>query len=319
MVPKYGRAVDYLLAEERRPLPPDGWLPSQKRDWRAFYDLIRRQLSDCIWSPTADDRDHYDSVLRADFDAMPIIRDRLNVAHGQRNLELSYLLEDAPEPFAHLQRWAYARFQAGFAGGYMASNPGSVLSQAPGLAIAEGKRAKILEDLDKGAYEKVRFIFKLKADLNRSRPFQMAESFDGSRAFSMRASNTAWSASLPAGHSLEAALAATTAYVHHKRQLQDEQVQLCKWAARAGDLRVWAGLHYPTDILGSLYLALLVVPKVFVGRRAQDAAKCINLIIGASMTLQVSREMVSRHSTPARHPFAKILQLIDEANQPLRS
>lgn len=305
----YGNAANYFEAEESFPLPPNDWLSKDERRWRSFYKNMKLHLQTTIWPQAGSMREFKVAMLAADFEIMQVVKHQLSARYGNGNLDLAYRLEDHPDEFAHFGDQGYAKVRAGFAGGFLLLNPGSELARVGPSQREDLQRTKALEALKISAYEKTRFIFKLKAEVNRPRPFQAAGYVPtASKKFAAYVSNTAWTASLPSGHCFEALAAATAAYLTH--DLQSDRRNLCQWAARAGDVRVWAGLHFPSDSLASFYLALTTLPKLYTMQQLSDARAFTADAITESETFLAARRAVAEHQN---HPYAAILHSIELA------
>jgi hypothetical protein len=309
----YGIAADYLVREENLPLPPEGWIDQPPASWDRFFSQAQRELKtllDCA-DPSVEGQ-----LIEAEFRAMHEVRQQLEWEAGEPSLIAAYELEDSPEEFIERPTLPGGRFRTGFLGGFTFANQESVLTDrstrsSPQPAII----AQARESLNFGAYEKTRYIFKLKAILNRARPFQYAGLYsDESLGFRMLASHTAWSGSAPSGHCIESAMAAVATLVAFRGLLPvlaKEEQRLMSWAARSGDLRVWAGLHFVTDNIISFTLALRSVNYVFIESEQSYARGLLKQIIATSISVQVARKLISAQGQETEHPFEPFLRMLD--------
>jgi hypothetical protein len=309
----FGIAADYIVREQQRRLPPQDWIPKNRAVWDKFFN---RALIDSIGLLECADSAAEHELYQAEFHAIRDVMRALSAGFDQQTLLLAYELEDSPEAYIERPaRWG-VKFRTGFLGSYTLDNPSSLLARDAGLNETDAASVfQARESFSYGAYEKTRFIFKLKAILNRARPFQCAGIYRAeSKGFRAIPAHSAWSGSAPSGHCIESAMAIVATLVDFRRRLPAlaaEEKRLLLWAARSGDLRVWAGLHFVTDNIISFVLALRAVRHVFAKTKQPYARELLKGVVARSVSVGVARKMVRSHRRRGAHVFSPFLNLLN--------
>lgn len=154
----------------------------------------------------------------------------------------------------------------------------------------------------------------LKLEFQRPRPFQVAEEF-GYPNFFHWVSSSANSPALPAGHELQAIFVFLCCVRELPLSATSKNLKsFASWCAGIGDRRVYAGLHYPSDILASQLIAASMLDEIFPGSEVEQLRTMLRLYLSGSHSLRKIREhhaLVGNSS-----PFNGALAALDKQMPP---
>lgn len=152
--------------------------------------------------------------------------------------------------------------------------------------------------------------------LQRPRPYQTAPLFAGPE-FRYLEAKTAHTPSMCSGHAVQCALSAggmlerlwadknPLFITRHSASVR----ALTQWAVDAGDRRVLAGVHYPSDNLCSWLIFLRLADHVYTDRQ-------VKLALWSAITTQsyVYREVVAAAALEPSHPYRPILEELEKSS-----
>jgi hypothetical protein len=134
--------------------------------------------------------------------------------------------------------------------------------------LTEGLQQQSVGALKTGRVRKLgSLIMFLKVAFDRPRAYQAAQLLSTDHDFTYEVAVTGSTPSFISGHCLQALLA--SAYLYERLVVTGAHLPamaveaLKQYASDVGDRRVFAGVHYPSDSLGSWLVALLLTPLVF--------------------------------------------------------
>jgi hypothetical protein len=115
-------------------------------------------------------------------------------------------------------------------------------------------------------------IFRIKDEFQRARPFVVAPVLGMSlpRLYSTKLGQTP---SFISGHTAESLLGAIHLLIKETNIFSAESPQLLQWAHGVGLRRVLAGVHFPSDNLGSWIYVARLLPNVYDAGEAKEAFK----------------------------------------------
>lgn len=138
----------------------------------------------------------------------------------------------------------------------------------------KGKLAEILAiDMSGGEHRRlaVAALLHLKEAFQRPRPHQTAYLL-GHPTYAYRRASTAATPSIPSGHSFEALVSGTIAYVKNLAAMPPGAISsFQQYLVDVGDRRVFAGVHYPSDNIASWYCALSICEALFPATQIDTA------------------------------------------------
>jgi hypothetical protein len=147
----------------------------------------------------------------------------------------------------------------------------------------------------------------------RPRPHQAAVLL-GDRGFRYERAASAASAAMISGHAIQGIVAGTAgAVMPNFRRVQpaaDLLARLAAWAVDHGDRRVFAGVHYPSDNLGSWYVALQLCRHHLFGHRGAEAFRFIVKAVREHSVVHAA--MRAAALTPEGEAFAPALAWLDK-------
>jgi hypothetical protein len=157
---------------------------------------------------------------------------------------------------------------------------------APFLVAALGGECR--GSIDVGWVRKLSsgFIFHVKNRFQRPRAYQTSVLLGEFPDFAYELALTGCTPSFISGHCLQALM--SCAYLHDRLIASGyefrptEEESLAQWAADVGDRRVFAGVHYPSDSMGSWLTALWLAPHVFAEASGERALGFLIDAIGRS-------------------------------------
>ncbi len=144
----------------------------------------------------------------------------------------------------------------------------------------------------------------------RPRPYQAA--FILNRPHSFELARSSMTPSMLSGHCLTGLLGRCAGYMTSRLRHQLEDVggavaELQKYSVDIGDRRVFAGVHYPSDNIGSWFVALRLCDHMFV--EAGQVAK--NFMCEAIKKSDVWVAMTAAINFDAKSPFAEPMKQLD--------
>jgi PAP2 superfamily len=117
------------------------------------------------------------------------------------------------------------------------------------------------------------FIMYLKGQFRRSRPAHAA--LMAGKSLTIQYAQTSITPAIVSGHALQAIMRVTNAYLQSRDYLSKGEVEDAKaFAVGAGDRRVYAGVHFPSDSFGS-WIAAAHLADYYWPNDAKDARKFI--------------------------------------------
>jgi hypothetical protein len=151
--------------------------------------------------------------------------------------------------------------------------------------------------------------------LQRQRPYQTALLF-ASDEFGFQAAKTAHTPSMCSGHAVQCALSAAGML---ERLWEDDNslfsprnsasvMALAQWGIDAGDRRVLAGVHYPSDNLCSWLIFLRLADRVYTNPEVKRALWCV-----ITERSYVYREVLAASGGDSTHPYTAILAELAKA------
>jgi hypothetical protein len=155
----------------------------------------------------------------------------------------------------------------------------------------------------------------LKRRMQRPRPHQAAFLESASSHFNYKAAASATTPSLVSGHALQAAMGLVNLVVEFEQSTgkpTDAALlsALQQYFIDAGDRRVFAGVHYPTDNVASWAVALQLCTHVF---GAQQSLRARAVLRDAFTTKsRVYYAMTEEAKRTANSPFAKPIAWLDQ-------
>ena len=127
-------------------------------------------------------------------------------------------------------------------------------------------------------------VIQLKEEFQRPRAFQLA--FRNEQPYFRLATRSADHPSFPSGHGLQGLVGTMHAYLSLRRLgydlTEDQRAALVRLATHIGDRRVMAGVHYPSDSVGSWIVALRLVENVVAASEIAEARRFVAQAILAS-------------------------------------
>lgn len=144
----------------------------------------------------------------------------------------------------------------------------------------------------------------------RPRPYQAA--FMLNRLFSFELARSSMTPSMLSGHSLTGLLGRCAGYMTSRLRHQLEDVggavaELQHYSVDIGDRRVFAGVHYPSDNIGSWFVALRLCDHMF-GEAGEVAKGFMRKAIGKS---EVFIAMTAAIEADKASPFALPMERLD--------
>ena len=129
-------------------------------------------------------------------------------------------------------------------------------------------------------------LLQLKTHFERPRAYQTSVLLDAARPFPHEYAASGCTPSFVSAHCLQALMGA--AYFHDRIGISTEDLpnsavqSLQQYAADVGDRRVFAGVHYPSDSLGSWLVAVTLTPRVFPPSSVDRAMRFVTSAIRRS-------------------------------------
>lgn len=271
MLPPYGLFSTHLRNLAQRSDPMSDWLPEldvdeRKRRFVSWRDSARDQIASVIWPffsfNSAGSGNPWNGIPISD--ATKIVEDELQIMIDEFQTSPPYIYRDAPtvsDPEfgkSHLRQF------------YVEDHPNqpaaiNLRDYVDGLTDDQFAEARVAVDT---AYStrKLPGIFWFKHEFMRTRPYQAALIL-GYNDFINFGALSARHSSLYSGHCLEGMIISgaiaepwlKTPNLYNPAQLQ----ALSQFAVDFGDRRVFAGVHYPSDNVGSWVLTLQLSKYIF--------------------------------------------------------
>ena len=311
---------------------PAGWI--DKSTWAEWLDDVKSALDIHIWplksglSSTAKyPSKRIEALTRGDFDVMKVMQfggktgsSLASAALGATKIASSeatiWQCFDRENLWGSLCAWIENKHVAtkpvGLLASYQHAFPNGVFGSDAIDVDISAKEQQFMGDPVARCLGSVTEILKL--EFQRPRPFQLAEELDFADFFHW-VSSSANSPALPAGHELQAIFVFLCSVRHFGLTGKANIVrEFAGWCAGIGDRRVYAGLHYPSDILSSQYIAATLIDKVFPQDETEHLRDMFRLYLRHSTTLHQIREYQSKKNTAS--PFGGALTLLDESISP---
>lgn len=147
--------------------------------------------------------------------------------------------------------------------------------------------------------------------MQRPRAYQVAFLL-GVKDFRYQHARSAVSPSMISGHAMQGLMGRCAGFLRARRELErvpGAAGAMEQYAIDVGDRRVYAGVHYPSDNLGSWLVSLRLAGPMF-GNAGAEAHAFMARAIGRSMVLTAMREHADQNKAS---PYAAPLQLLDKA------
>jgi hypothetical protein len=288
--------IDWRLSDWAAPTDP---LPRDPGVWNAWVGDVAREISSSLW-PSYDPQDpnrwntqHVADLLEADFTVLSVLRENFElpidsryptqVLHSARFVEE----DDGTTPFG--SNYIF----------YDPELPEEFYGELPGV-FSSGMADKV------GTLD-----LQLKRIFQRPRAHQVALLQDR-LSFSYRWARTGNTPSMVSGHCLQGSIGGCTAWVTLAAKMTqipgaDEIFQ--QFVVDVGDRRVFAGVHYPSDNLASWYVAMRLIPRVFLMTEKISGPR--TFLWNAIQRSSVYRAMVA-HQGPGNSPYNAMLRRIKD-------
>jgi hypothetical protein len=149
---------------------------------------------------------------------------------------------------------------------------------------------------------------RFKEYLQRPRPYQMAFML-GRTDFDNEWAKSGVTPAMISGHSIQGLVGFCGAYMDKRRELEDLAggvAAMQQMSVDFGDRRVFAGVHYPSDNVGSWYVALRLCSYLYGDGKAGQVAKTF-MWEAISKRSAVYAAMKDAVALDARSPFAPLL------------
>jgi len=176
-------------------------------------------------------------------------------------------------------------------------------------AVPSNIRADLPRFLISGFDRKLASLsLQLKKHFQRPRAFQVA--LLTGRTFSCLWAKLANTPSFVSGHCLQGSLAGVSAYLLFGRDLDLVSADvLGQFTVDIGDRRVFAGVHYPSDNLGSWYTALKILPHVLDDSQVEPAREFLwDAISRKSIVFRHIAKHAHQHSDSVYLPAIRALE-----------
>lgn len=151
---------------------------------------------------------------------------------------------------------------------------------------------------------------RLKELMQRPRAYQVALLL-GLKDFRYQHARSAVSPSMISGHAMQGLMGRCAGFLRARRELERVPGAVGaaeQYAIDVGDRRVYAGVHYPSDNLGSWIVSLRLAGAMF-GNAGVEAHAFMSRAISRSLVLKAMREHVSLNKAS---PYVEPLQLLDK-------
>jgi membrane-associated phospholipid phosphatase len=277
VLPSYGFMDDGLesVASDRE--PPPAWLSSHT-NWESWLNDTLKILRS-IWPIDATEQVN---ITHADLNLM---RNVQAAFQWEKRTEYFYALEDAGRWYLDTDK--SVRYSA-TGSTYALQYPASEFA-----TLAEDELRRVREIFVDGYKRSSKSVFAIKRELQRPRPFQTQHMLNaGTPLTRLMQTKLGHSPSFISGHAAQALLSAIHALIEEPEIFASESDQLLLWANDFGMRRIWAGVHYPLDNLGSwIYVARLLpwiyeptAAKTALGylRNALDRSELLSMLKGDS-------------------------------------
>lgn len=171
-------------------------------------------------------------------------------------------------------------------------------------------RANLGQMLISGMGAKVGSLhYQLKQEFQRPRAHQVA--FLQKRRFEYLWAASGGSPSFVSGHCLQASLGCCDVFARSRGSLSGASIELFQqFTVDIGDRRVFGGVHYPSDNLGSWYTALQLIPHVFADSVARDVQRFLYEAIKTKS--DVYRAIVGAGGARAGSPYYEAVAAIEK-------
>lgn len=263
--PAYGQLNESLLAWLKQHPVPNGFRVQNKladeSTFLAWIDSIADQIAEVLWprfvpGPEASWKgkavETAKTLTQADFQLMSDLKKMLVLAPNgrsgsQRTHKFQFVVEDVGDQWG-----TYADYD----------------NEIPADLLAMIKQTMAAASVN---VRSTAIVFKQM--LQRPRAYQMASNL-GIADFTYEEALSAATPSMLSGHSIQGLMAAATAFITHRRALDDiaESVRyLQQWGVDHGDRRTFAGVHYPSDNIASWFVLLNACDNFLFGYHGQDA------------------------------------------------
>jgi PAP2 superfamily len=157
--------------------------------------------------------------------------------------------------------------------------------------------------------------YQLKAQFQRPRPFQVA--YIQKRDFHYVWAASGGTPSFISGHCVQSAVAGCSAFTQLNTSVDIVSIDVLKqFAVDIGDRRVFAGVHYPSDNLGSWITALHLLPHVFDAAVLRPVAQFLwEAITQKSIVFGAIQNHLATYG--GNSAYAKAVALLHEAGRAL--
>jgi hypothetical protein len=271
--------------------------PSRDRSvWRTWVAEIVKDISDNLW-PTYDPQSpnrwqtlQVKDLLEADFTVFSVLSEIFNLPISGRY----------PTQVLHSAAFAEEDTAIPLGSNYKVYDPNHsdrFYEELPGiLAAGIGNKLGTLS-------------LQLKQAFQRPRAYQVA--FLQNRAFSWHWASTASTPSLVSGHCMQGIIGGCAAWVALNdaiKSVQGTREIFEQFVIDIGDRRVFAGVHYPSDNLASWYVAMKLIPRVFLStEKGLEPHKFLWRAIQRSLVYKA----IVEHTGPGTSPYAAMLEKIE--------
>ncbi len=298
-LPPYGQMIDdFQLVMRKEPVPAMflvNGVPPDLKTWEAWRDALVDEIAKFLWprylnntwvgasAAGAVDLTLADLALMATLrgDMMKPLAARFpsSVAHKQL-----FLVEDDTPPGDEFHNYDTAATEG-------------LLNALPG-------------PIRRGVFGVLSFTLQMKREFQRPRAYQTAVLL-GDAGFGYLLAKSGVTPSLVSGHCLQASVGACAAYVALRFDLEalpGTVGLLQQYLIDAGDRRVFAGVHYPSDNISSWFCALRICENLF-GEHARDAKVFLwQAITTKSAVFAALKAAATVPGSPFAAPMAELLK-----------
>lgn len=276
--------------------------PADTRAWEIWVEGITKAISTTLWPrfdrkhPNCWDTAEVADLLEADFTVLSVLHENLELPiegrYPSQVMHSSLFVEedDGITPFGS----TYTKYDPELTDVFYSEMP----------RIFAGGMADKVGTLD----------LQLKKRFQRPRAHQVAF-LQNRHDFSYRWARTGNTPSMVSGHCLQSSIGGATGWVTLKGKLgkADGASDIYRqFVVDVGDRRVFAGVHYPSDNLASWYVAMRLIPRVFLD--SEKEAEPRTFLWSAIKEKSLVYQAIALHANKKKgkeSPYVSMLKMIE--------